>query len=83
MTLLLDRPSVPSSPPVPVPVKTCTTCGRTLPATAEHFHRQKRNRDGLVAECKACCNARTATWKATHRARWNAYQRLYRRRKSP
>ena len=34
--------------------KTCTTCGRDLPATTEFFHRSKTGKYGLVAECKGC-----------------------------
>jgi hypothetical protein len=39
--------------------KTCTgPCGRTLPATAEHFHHAKTCKDGFRGKCKNCNNAR-------------------------
>ena len=34
--------------------KTCTLCGRELPATAEFFHAQRLGRDGLTSRCKGC-----------------------------
>ena len=36
--------------------KTCTTCGRDLPAS--EFYRDRRKRDGLYSECKSCTRAR-------------------------
>ena len=36
--------------------KTCTTCGRDLPAS--EFYRDRRKRDGLYSECKTCTKAR-------------------------
>ena len=38
-------------------VKTCSKCGATLPATAEHFYRNGRGPDGLRSECKECTKA--------------------------
>ena len=37
--------------------KTCTKCGKELPATREHFHSAKRYRLGLTAWCKTCISA--------------------------
>lgn len=35
-------------------MKTCSKCGLSLPATLEHFHRNKDGKDGLRSACKAC-----------------------------
>ena len=35
-------------------MKRCSKCGREYPATAEHFHRQSRSKDGLARRCKVC-----------------------------
>ena len=34
--------------------KTCSTCGRELPATAEYFHRDSCNSTGFHCACKEC-----------------------------
>lgn len=34
--------------------KRCSGCGAVLPATAEYFHREAQNRDGLRGECVEC-----------------------------
>ena len=34
--------------------KTCTKCGKTLPATTEYFHKDKKGKYGLVSKCKRC-----------------------------
>ena len=36
------------------PSKTCTKCGRTLPATVEFFYRQSVSKDGLQHWCREC-----------------------------
>jgi len=35
-------------------IKTCTKCGKELPATNEYFARDKRGKHGLRADCKNC-----------------------------
>lgn len=35
-------------------MKLCSRCGVEFPATSEFFNRNKRNKDGLRYECKAC-----------------------------
>lgn len=34
--------------------KTCTQCGKSLPATPEYFTRTKSTKDGLYTKCKKC-----------------------------
>lgn len=41
--------------------KTCTKCGQTYPATAEYFHRRKKN-NSLRSACKPCHNAQGRKW---------------------
>lgn len=43
-------------------LKTCTKCGRTLDIS--QFHKDKRNKDGHVNQCKDCVNAYTAAYDA-------------------
>lgn len=38
----------------PTVMKTCTTCGKSKPATLENFHRYKSGTYGIVSECKEC-----------------------------
>jgi hypothetical protein len=40
---------------------TCTKCKRVLPATPDHFFRNRRERTGLMGECKECHKARDRT----------------------
>lgn len=41
-------------------VKRCPGCGRDLPTSA--YHRNRRQRDGLQAQCRECKNARQRAW---------------------
>ena len=36
----------------------CCGCGRTLPLTGEHWHRNAKRSDGFAAACRDCANAR-------------------------
>ena len=38
--------------------KVCTKCGKELPATTEFFHKYKKGKFGLKAECKSCVKER-------------------------
>lgn len=46
-------------------MKTCTKCGRQLPATTEFFRKQKGGKDGLGAQCKDCVKDRMKIYRAT------------------
>ncbi len=41
-----------------IPQKRCSTCNTLSPATPEFFYRTKKSKDGLMAQCKTCQNAR-------------------------
>ncbi len=45
--------------------KTCTKCGRTLPATIEHFRQQKAGKYGFRATCRDCCKEYDAQYRQT------------------
>ena len=36
------------------PLKECSTCGKTKPATKEYFYVDERKKDGLYSLCKPC-----------------------------
>lgn len=44
------------------PTKSCSKCGVEYPATAEHFHRDRKAPNGLMRQCKACNTARAVQW---------------------
>jgi hypothetical protein len=58
------------SPDDTTPLKKCIDCGRELPRTAEYFHRNAGNKDGLYGHCKACGHDR-------YRARTSAKERRF------
>lgn len=37
-----------------IPQKTCSKCGKSLPATTEYFHADKSKPDGFYSSCKTC-----------------------------
>ena len=45
--------------------KACSTCGLVKPVS--EFYRHVSSRNGLAAQCKACCNARMARWREGNR----------------
>jgi len=49
------------------PLKTCTKCGRELPATVGFFPRDATKRDGLRSHCRECDAARHTAYYAAHR----------------
>ena len=54
-------------------LKTCTKCGKSYPATTEHFYSQKRSSDGLKSECKYCSReARNKSYNKKKREREKA-----------
>lgn len=45
------------------PCKQCTgPCGRTLPETADFFHRSKAHKNGFLPRCKECIKAYQQEW---------------------
>lgn len=43
--------------------KTCTKCDEAKPATSEYFYCDKRNKNGITAECKKCATIRSRKWR--------------------
>lgn len=37
--------------------KTCSACGKSMPATEEYFYKDKRSKTGLTSWCRACQRA--------------------------
>lgn len=52
-----------------MPGKTCTKCGKVLPATTVYFHARNNTKCGLKPQCKACrneyalCHQKTESYK--------------------
>lgn len=57
--------------------KTCSKCGRSLPATPKYFRHDSSRRDGLYPSCKACTTAYARAYHATHKREEAAYDRIY------
>jgi hypothetical protein len=60
-----------------VPRKTCSKCGRDLPATNEFFHANKSSRDGLKGQCKPCRCTEVAAYKTEHADECRERNRLW------
>lgn len=58
-----------------VQTKTCTKCGKSLPATPEYFHRTKSTNDGLHTRCKPCRTAQDRAYWHANAADINARRR--------
>lgn len=57
--------------------KQCSTCQSVLPATAEYFHRDKHQRDGLTQCCKVCRTAKSNAYNQEHRDEKRDYNKQY------
>lgn len=55
--------------------KTCTRCGKELPADTEHFYRTTRNKSGLYPHCKQCHAEMTRRWRVEHPEEAKGYGR--------
>ena len=53
--------------------KTCTKCGKELPATAEWFVRSSRNKCGFVSKCKVCDKA----WREENKEKIKQWNKEY------
>jgi hypothetical protein len=47
-------------------LKTCTNCGRQLPATVEYFYPRKAGKDGLLSQCRECQRERSCRYYTEH-----------------
>lgn len=57
--------------------KTCTKCGCTKPATANFFHRQKKQRHGVRPDCKVCISIYHRERSKEDPNRYRGYSRAY------
>ncbi|MEN6429762.1 MAG: HNH endonuclease [Coriobacteriales bacterium] len=48
------------------PLRTCTKCGETFPATTEYFYPHKYGKYGLKSQCKVCSRASAAAYAKAH-----------------
>jgi len=64
-------------------LKRCKTCGRWLPADAEHFTRTKRCRSGVCSPCRDCAHVYNHAWYYAHRAEISAKARERRAQQPP
>jgi 5-methylcytosine-specific restriction endonuclease McrA len=48
------------------PLKHCSKCGTSYPATLEYFRRRSANKSGLGAECVWCTRKRASDWAKVH-----------------
>lgn len=55
--------------------KRCSRCGEVKPIS--EFYRNKRYKDGLMSECKACSIARVSEYNAIHKEEKKAYNAEY------
>lgn len=58
-------------------VKTCRECGTEKPLA--DFHRSKQARDGYLARCRECVNAKKREWAKNNREKINEWKRRWRR----
>jgi len=49
--------------------KICSKCGKKYPATAEHFHRSKKEKSGFSCWCKKCAAAYRKVYDKTDKAK--------------
>ena len=58
--------------------KICCRCKKEYPATAEYFHRDKCNKDGLDYQCKECKKKQGEEYRKNNREKVLQYGRDYR-----
>lgn len=54
------------------PLKTCSVCGSTYPATTEHFSPRRDRKIGVMSACRSCMTKRTARYRAARPDRYKA-----------
>lgn len=57
--------------------KTCTKCGKELPATAEYFYRKSSSKDGFMSICKACDRQKSKEWRDKNSGHCEKYRKKY------
>lgn len=54
-----------------IPLKSCSTCGREFPPTADYFYRDKQKPGGLHSQCKTCRNITQKDYREQNREKRN------------
>lgn len=57
--------------------KTCTKCGRELPATEDYFYVDKRSKRGLTTACKSCIGISVKNWRSNNKDKVSQYMKEY------
>lgn len=60
-----------------VEYKTCTNCGKPLPATLEFYSPSKQTKDGFYGRCKICHNKRNVNYYKKNSEKINKRARKY------
>ncbi len=58
--------------------KTCTKCGKELPATTEYFSSRKDSKDGMRDQCKECIKEREKQYREENKEKVKEYWKQYR-----
>ncbi len=62
-------------------VKKCSKCDYISSNTAKDFHKNKKSKDGLEAQCKTCRSKRGAVWRKNNKQRKRNTDIIYRNKK--
>ena len=55
--------------------QTCTGCDKELPATLEHFNKDKKGKFGVGGQCKVCQIKKSKQWRKDNKDKVNEYQK--------
>lgn len=61
------------------PTRVCNVCYERFPLTAEHWHKQPRNTNGLSETCKACAIVRAREHYAANSQQYRENSKAYRK----
>lgn len=66
---------------IPYVMKRCSKCGEWLVASSVNFHKGKKEKYGLKAECKKCRTERGKKYRETHKEAIAKYSKAYSRKR--
>lgn len=58
--------------------KVCSKCGEEKPATTEYFRKAKRNKDGLMRQCKDCTKEYYKQYRQENKEKLKEYKKQWR-----